>query len=178
MDEDEPETAESALSKVVAGRSLLEVFTPCSETTALFRRLRRDPTTRAILDGNRLDQVSPVGSGGVNQTPSTQPQSPQSRAPDSSPGEQDPDILGMVVDYANGMTQAEIARKHGLHIQTVRKRLKSARAVMRTHKTALTEQELNEARTLLAGGTSARKVALQFGVAHATLLRSLKRGES
>lgn len=176
MNEDEPETAESALDKVLAGRSLLEVFTPRSETTALLRELRRDPTTRTILDGNRLDQVPPVDSGEVQQSPSTQSQSPQSCAPDSSPGEQNPDILGMVVDYANGMTQAEIACKHGLHVQTVRKRLKSAGVVARTHRTALTDQELIEARTLLDGGSSTRKIAQQFGVTHTTLLRSLRRG--
>lgn len=34
-------------------------------------------------------------------------------------------LLPLVVDYANGMTQVEIARKHRIHVQTVRKRLGS-----------------------------------------------------
>lgn len=48
-EEDETETAESVLSKLLAGRSLLGVFTPRRETTALLEELRRDPGTRAIL---------------------------------------------------------------------------------------------------------------------------------
>lgn len=46
----------------------------------------------------------------------------------------------MVVDYANGMTQEEIARVHDLHIQTVRKRLKAAGVVTRSRSTALTRR--------------------------------------
>lgn len=50
------------------------------------------------------------------------------------------DILRMVVDYANGMAQEEIARIHDLHIQTVRKRLKAAGVVTRSRSTALTRR--------------------------------------
>lgn len=50
-EEDETETAEPVLSKLLAGRSLLEALTPRRETTALLEELRRDPVTRAILDG-------------------------------------------------------------------------------------------------------------------------------
>jgi DNA-binding transcriptional regulator LsrR (DeoR family) len=29
----------------------------------------------------------------------------------------------LVADYADGLTQVQVAEKHGLHVQTVRKRL-------------------------------------------------------
>lgn len=84
----------------------------------------------------------------------------------------------MVVDYANGMTQEEIARKHGLHIQTVRKRLEVAGVVTRSRSTALTAQDLDEARGLLDAGLSAREVAHRFGIAHTTLLRAIRRADA
>ncbi|WP_159502349.1 helix-turn-helix domain-containing protein [Microbacterium sp. 18062] len=169
-EEDETETAESVLSKLLAGRSLLEVFTPRRETTALLEELRRDPGTRAILDGSRLDQTPPVNHDETDQPPST-----PSRGPASPADEPTSDILRMVVDYANGMTQEEIARKHGLHIQTVRKRLTAAGVVTRSRSTALTAQDLDEARVLLDAGLSVREAARRLGVAHTTLLRAIRR---
>ncbi|KTS70340.1 hypothetical protein NS206_00270 [Microbacterium testaceum] len=84
----------------------------------------------------------------------------------------------MVVDYANGMTQEEIARKHGLHIQTVRKRLKAAGVVTRSHSTALTVQDMDEARGLLDADLSVREAARRLGVAHTTLLRAIRRADA
>lgn len=172
-EEDETETAESVLSKLLAGRSLLEVFTPRRETTALLDELRRDPGTRAILDGSRLDQAPPISHDETDQSPST-----RSRGPASPPGEPTSDILRMVVDYANGMTQEEIAHKHGLHIQTVRKWLKAAGVVTRSRSTALTGQDLDEARGLLDAGLSAREVARRLGVARTRLLRAIRRADA
>lgn len=172
-EEGETETAESALGKLLAGRSLLEVFTPRRETTALLQELRRDPGTRAILDGSRLDQTSPVSHDEADQPPST-----RSRGPAPPADEPTSDILRMVVDYANGMTQEEIAHKHGLHIQTVRKRLKAAGVATRSRRTALTPQDLDEARDLLDAGLSAREVARRLGVAHTTLLRAIRRADA
>jgi len=120
-EEDKTEAEESTLRKILAGRDLFEVFSPRRQTKALFEELSRDPATRAILDGSRLDQARPVSHDETDQSPET-----RSRLPASSPGEPTSDILTMVVDYANGVTQEEIAGKHGLHIQTVRKRLKAA----------------------------------------------------
>ncbi|RZK75085.1 MAG: hypothetical protein EOP28_01135 [Rhodococcus sp. (in: high G+C Gram-positive bacteria)] len=57
------------------------------------------------------------------------------------------------------MPQQEVARKHGLLIQTVCKRLKAAGVVTRSRSKAPTEQELNEARGLLVAGPSAREIA-------------------
>ncbi len=76
------------------------------------------------------------------------------------------------------MTQEEIARKHGLHIQTVRKRLKAVGVVTRSRSTALTTQDVNEARGLLDAGLSAREVARRLGVAHTTLLRAIRRADA
>lgn len=172
-EEDETETAESVLSKLLAGRSLLDVFTPRRETTALLDELRRDPGTRAILDGSRLDQAPPVSHDETVQPPPT-----RSRGPASPPDQPTSDILRMVVDYANGRTQEEIARKHGLHIQTIRKRLKAAGVVTRSRRTALTAQDLDEARGLLDAGLSVREAARRLGVAHTTLLRTIRRADA
>lgn len=172
-EEDETESPESILNKLLAGRSLLEVFTPRRETKALLWELRRDPGTRAIFDGSRLDQAPLVGHDGTDRPPST-----RSRGPASSPSEPTSDLLNMVVDYANGMTQQEIARKHGLHVQTVRKRLDAAGVVTRARGGALTEADLDEARSLLAAGVSAREVGRRMGVAHTTLLRAIQRSDA
>lgn len=88
------------------------------------------------------------------------------------------EVLPLVVDYANGMTQAEIAAKHGLHIQTVRKRLTQVGINSRERNRALGDEDLWRARRLIDSGVSVREVARQFGVAHTTLLRALKRAGS
>lgn len=83
-------------------------------------------------------------------------------------------LLPLVVDYANGLTQAEVARKHGIHAQTLRKRLREAGVNTRVRVTALNESEVNAARAVIAEGASIRAVARRLGVAHTTLLRALK----
>ena len=76
------------------------------------------------------------------------------------------------------MTQEEIARKHDLHVQTVRKKLKTAGVVTRSRSTALTEEELDEARGLLDAGLSAHEVGRRLGVVHTTLLRAIRRADA
>ena len=169
-EEDETETAESVLSKLLAGRSLLEVFTPRRKATALREELRCGPGTRAILDGSRLDKAPPAGQDETDQPPST-----RSRGPASSPDGPTSVILRMGVEYTNGMTQEEIARQHGLHIQTVRKRLKVAGVVTRSRGTALIPQNPDEARDPPDAWLSAREVARRRGSAHTTLLRAIRR---
>ncbi len=171
--ERESEIAESVLSRLLAGHSLLEVFTPRRETKTLLWELRRDPRTRAILDGSRLYQAPPVSHDGTGQPPST-----RSRGPSSSSSEPTSDLLKMVVDYANGMTQREIARKHALHVQTVRKGLDAVGVVTRARGGTLTEADLDEARSLLAAGVSACEVGRRMGVAHTTLLRAIRRADA
>lgn len=83
----------------------------------------------------------------------------------------------MVVDYANGMAQEEIAGKYGLHTQTVRKRLKAAGVVTRSRDNALTEQDLDETRGLLDAGLSAREVGRKLGIAHTTIVRAIRRAD-
>lgn len=87
-------------------------------------------------------------------------------------------LLPLVVDYANGMTQLDIARKHRLHVQTVRKRLGEAGVRVREHNRALSDEDLWHARRLLDGGVGSREVAQRYQVAHTTLLRALKRDTS
>ncbi len=84
----------------------------------------------------------------------------------------------MVIDYANRMTQEEIAGKYGLHIQPVHKRLKTAGVVTRSRGNALAEQDLDEARSLLDAGLSAREVGRKLGVAHTTILRTIRRADA
>jgi DNA-binding transcriptional regulator LsrR (DeoR family) len=84
----------------------------------------------------------------------------------------------MVVDYANGMTQEGIARKHGLHIQTVRKRLNAAGVVTRSYSAALTAQDLDETHRLLDADSSAREIARRLGVAHTRILRAIRRADT
>lgn len=87
-------------------------------------------------------------------------------------------LLPLVVDYANGMTQVEIAKKHRIHVQTVRKRLGEAGVRVREHNRALSDDDLWRARRLIESGLASREVAQRFLVAHTTLLRALKRDDS
>lgn len=66
-------------------------------------------------------------------------------------------LLPLVVDYANGLTQVEIARKHRIHVQTVRKRLGEAGVRVREHNHALSDEDLWHARRLLEGGLASRE---------------------
>ena len=68
-------------------------------------------------------------------------------------------LLPLVVDYANGMTQVEIARKHRIHVQTVRKRLGEAGVRVREHNRALSDEDLWHARRLIESGLASREVA-------------------
>lgn len=116
-------------------------------------------TSCGCAGSSRLDQAPPVNQDGTNQPPSI-----RSRGRASSEDEPLSDILRKVVDYPNGMTQEEVARKHGLHIQTIRKRLKAAGVVTRSSSTALTAQDLDETRHLLNAGPSAREIARWLSV--------------
>lgn len=82
------------------------------------------------------------------------------------------------MDYANWMTRLEIAQKHGLHVQTVRKKLSAAGVVTRARSGALTEDDLDAARNLLATGMSAREFGRRLGVIHTTLLRVIRRSDA
>lgn len=86
-------------------------------------------------------------------------------------------LLALVVDYANGLTQMELAQKHGMHVQTVRKRLKEVGVNLRTRVKLLSPAQLEAARSAIAGGASLRATARQLGVSHATLTRNLKPGK-
>lgn len=86
-------------------------------------------------------------------------------------------ILPLVVDYANGLTQATIAKKHGIHVQTLRKRLHEAGVDTRGHLSALNATDLRSARRAISEGASLRATARRLGVAHTTLQRALRRAE-
>lgn len=85
-------------------------------------------------------------------------------------------MLPLVVDYANGLTQVEIAKKHGIHVQTLRKRLQKAGVNTRARVRLLSSVQLEAARGAIADGVSLRATAPQLEVSHTTLLRNLKWG--
>ena len=78
-----------------------------------------------------------------------------------------------VADYADGLTQVQIAEKHGIHVQTVRKRLIAAGVDTRIRLRALNDDEIRAARVATGEGASIREIARGLGVAHTTLARSL-----
>lgn len=169
------EESEEQRGGLPEGQALLEWLRPRPEIVTLLRELRRDPVTRAILDRNRsvmeLAEKDAVIGGKLQPRPTT-------TSADVTPVENNSGVLQLVVDYANGMTQVEIARKYGVHVQTVRKRLKEAGVVVRGNSRALTDSDLREVRGLLDAGLSAREVAGRYGVAHTTLLRALRRTDT
>lgn len=81
----------------------------------------------------------------------------------------------LVADYADGLTQVQIAEKHGLHIQTVRKRLIAAGIDTRARLRALTDEDLRAVRVAIGQGVSVREIARGLGIAHTTVTRSLAR---
>lgn len=83
------------------GRALLDWLRPCPENVTMLRELRRNPVTRAILDGNR-DIVAPADRGAASGG-SLQPR-PAAKRTDVAPVENDSGVLRLIVDYANGMT--------------------------------------------------------------------------
>lgn len=83
-----------------------------------------------------------------------------------------------MVDYANGLTQMEIAKKHGIHVQTLRKRLQKAGVNTRARVRLLSSAQLEAARSAITDGASLRATARQLDVSHSTLLRNLKQGQS
>ena len=80
-----------------------------------------------------------------------------------------------MADYAEGLTQVQIAEKHGLHVQTVRRRLIEAGVDTRARLRGLTDEDLRAARAAIDDGASVREIARGLGVAHTTVTRSLAR---
>lgn len=87
-------------------------------------------------------------------------------------------FLPLVVDYAKGLTQERIARKHGIHAQTLRKGLRKAGVDTRGHLNALSDEKQRSARRVISDGTSLRSTARRFGVAHTTLHRALQQSDA
>lgn len=80
-----------------------------------------------------------------------------------------------MVDYANGMNQVEIAKKHGIYVQTLRKRLHEAGVNTRARIIALGHVDLRSARDAISDGSSVRAAARRLQVARTTLQSALRR---
>lgn len=75
----------------------------------------------------------------------------------------------LVADYADGLTQVQIAKKYGLHVQTVRKRLIQAGVDTRARLCILADEDLRAARAAMDDGASIIEIFRGLGVAHTTV---------
>lgn len=80
-----------------------------------------------------------------------------------------------MVDHADGLTQVQIAKKRGLHVQTVRKRLIAAGIDTRARLRMLEDEDLRAVRAAMDRGISVREITRGLGVAHTTVTRPLAR---
>ncbi|MDR2379605.1 MAG: helix-turn-helix domain-containing protein [Bifidobacteriaceae bacterium] len=101
--------------------------------------------------------------------------------PDGSDGKAVPDPESLpaltrqiVATYATGITQQQVAGKFHLHVQTVRRHLRLAGAPARNRQSPLGDAQLAEAKSLLDGGVSVRRLGILFGMAHTTIARLLR----
>ncbi|WP_129359771.1 helix-turn-helix domain-containing protein [Rothia uropygioeca] len=168
-------------------RSLVDIFSrPTPALTRLIEYIRRNPelaesraagcsrTSSRSRDRRRRSTGEPNSVTGSTPRRESTKQNRRTISPGIEKARASV-LLPLVVDYANGLTQAEIARKHGIHAQTLRKRLWEAGVNTRVRVAALSESEVQAARAVIHEGASARSVARRLGVAHTTLLRALKR---
>lgn len=159
---------------LLEGFDLSSLARPREATLRFIQVLRSDPVTRKFLDKSREESLSqPVSPPRREKRTEIEPD----RSPEPVMTPSSATDMALVVDYANGMTQVEIAEKHGLHVQTIRKRLHAAGVDTRLRRRALSSADLQETQELLDSGLSSREAARKFGVSHTTLLRSLRRSD-
>ena len=174
MGTEKEDTDDTACSNALVARALTSLFIPRREVTVLLDFLRQHPETRVLLDRAPQSQSPTVD---PNETSQPLRRASRTQQENDSSREHDLSALPLVVDYANGLSQAEIALKHGIHIQTVRKRLKEVGVGARRRNT-LTDEELTQAPALLEAGISAREVGRRLGVAHTTVLRAIRHSKA
>jgi DNA invertase Pin-like site-specific DNA recombinase len=88
----------------------------------------------------------------------------------------DPELTRLIAsDYQDGLTQSEIAAKHGVHVQTVSRHLTRGHQTLRTRKARLTPDQLAEAKRLQAQGWTTRRLGERYHMAHTTIARLLAR---
>ncbi|MDR1442836.1 MAG: hypothetical protein LBJ02_10745 [Bifidobacteriaceae bacterium] len=86
----------------------------------------------------------------------------------------DPGLTRVVAeDRARGLTQAQIAAKRGVHVQTVRRHLARSGLAGRN---SIRRDQAAEARRFRAAGWSVRDLGQRYGVAHTTVARALNAG--
>jgi len=139
--------------------------TPVSRLTDLLRKkgVWRDDAPdgrRLVLDPDRRNAIQPQEDRGL-----TGPVNTDWRRSDTKL------TRAILADRNTGMTQAEIAAKRGIHVQTVRRHLAIAGSPRRQ---PLTEAQIDEARRYRAEGWTLRDLGHRYGVAHTTVARALK----
>lgn len=75
-------------------------------------------------------------------------------------------LPSLVGDYADGLSQVQVAKKHGLHVQTVRKRLIAAGVDIRARLRVLGDEYLRAARVAMARGTSDKETRKTYRPQH------------
>lgn len=80
-----------------------------------------------------------------------------------------------MADYAEGLTQVQIAKKQGLRVQAVRMRPIEAGIDIHARFRELAEEDLRAVRAAKGEGASFREIARELGVAHTTVIRSMAR---
>lgn len=124
---------QEAASDLESVRLILDRFTyPTPALTRLIDLVRRDPDLQDLMgSGERRKQRRGGRSrrqrtGGVVSSPRVDSHGEDAGSVEGSGSIEATPLLPIVVDYANGLTQLEIATNYGLHVQTVRKRLAEA----------------------------------------------------
>lgn len=136
---------------------------PTPALVRLIQVVRQDAELSALMEtktatGQRRSKRRRERSAGKSKSSMLAPDGrPRGQAPTPESSQKAALLLLLATDYANGLTQVQIAEKHGLHVQTVRKRLVQTGVDTRTHLPVSTDDELRQACKAMKEGASARE---------------------
>lgn len=176
---DDPAAADLARAR----KLLNDLAHPSPALAQMVELTQRDPKSGDLsILGEKRERHRGGGSQqpGRNEAPTGSPRidlrcAPRVRPVPPSAGTTPTAFPTLVADYADGLTQVQIAKKHRLHVQTVRKRLIEAGIDTRARLRVLADEDLRAARLAKGDGASFREIARGLGVAHTTVIRSLAR---
>jgi lambda repressor-like predicted transcriptional regulator len=134
--------------------------------------LRPDTPANRLIDSLFADgtmTLTPQGKVELKLGPA-QRQSVEADPPEARPRRSNAELTSLITrGHARGLSQAQIAADHGVHVQTVRRHL--AKAGVPTRRSPLSGDQLEEAKRLRADGWSLRALGERYGVAHTTVAR-------